>query len=129
MNISLSKLSKVLDRLASDHVGERAAAGIIASRIIADAGMNWAQILAGKNAPAQVNGQRAPDGPIFGFRRVSRQQMFALTDLLWHCQGLSERERSGLNWIRADMTTEPYVIDPHAAEWLGQLCRREFAPQ
>lgn len=127
MKISLPKLAKVLDRLASDHVGERAAAGAIATRMIAEAGVDWVDVLRPVDSGGQTRRRLAEEKPTFSFNRVSHPQMLALTELLWHCAGISERERTGLDWIRADMSADPYVIQPHAAEWLRQLCRREFA--
>jgi len=45
--VSLSALSQVLDRLGSDCGAERAAAGLIASKMVADAGASWPALLSG----------------------------------------------------------------------------------
>ena len=39
------KLVGILGRLGSDHDGERAAAGLLASRLLRSAGLTWAQLL------------------------------------------------------------------------------------
>ena len=44
-----AKLSAILGRLGSDHDGERAAAGLLASRFMRDHGLTWPDVLA---APA-----------------------------------------------------------------------------
>lgn len=52
----LRKLVGILGRLGSDHDGERAAAGLLASRLLRAAGLGWDDLL---TAPKL---QQAPDG-------------------------------------------------------------------
>lgn len=49
------RLVKLCGLLASNHDGERAAAGLLASRLLRDAGLTWADVIGaqgGKTAPA-----------------------------------------------------------------------------
>jgi hypothetical protein len=46
-----ARLVAVLGRLGSEHVGERAAAGLLASRMLHDKGLGWDEVLA-PSAPA-----------------------------------------------------------------------------
>jgi hypothetical protein len=52
-----ARLAKVLARLGSDHDGERAAAGLLASRMVREAGLTWDQLL----APVTRGDKVAPD--------------------------------------------------------------------
>lgn len=41
----------ILSRLASEHDGERAAAGLLATRLLKSAGMTWDQLIGAPSAP------------------------------------------------------------------------------
>ena len=45
------RLVGILGRLGSDHDGERAAAGLLATRLLRDRGLSWDEILPGPDAP------------------------------------------------------------------------------
>ena len=43
-----AKLAKLLAMLGSDHAGERAAAGLLADRLVRSANVTWAAVIAGE---------------------------------------------------------------------------------
>ena len=45
------RLVGILDRLGSDHDGERAAAGLLASRLLQSAGLQWDQVIPADGSP------------------------------------------------------------------------------
>lgn len=55
-----AKLAAILGRLGSDHDGERAAAGLLASRFVRDHGLTWPELLAvpAPAAPPATHWQR-----------------------------------------------------------------------
>ncbi len=55
----LTKLSAICARLASYHAGERAASALLATRILADAGITWADVIARAFEPRVSSPQRA----------------------------------------------------------------------
>ena len=51
------KLIGILSRLASEHDGERAAAGLLATRLLKSAGLTWDQIVGGPVSPPRLSPQ------------------------------------------------------------------------
>ena len=51
-----AKLAHILDRLGSDHDGERAAAGLLATKLVRDRGASWAWLLGLERPPAPPAG-------------------------------------------------------------------------
>ncbi len=56
----LNKLVGVLGRLGSDHDGERAAAGLLASKMLRDRGLSWDDLLRQRDAIPQVRWSAPP---------------------------------------------------------------------
>ena len=56
------RLVGILGRLGSDHDGERAAAGLLASRMLRAAGLGWADVI-GAGGGARVGTAASPGGP------------------------------------------------------------------
>ena len=57
----LRKLIGILGRLGSDHDGERAAAGLLASRMLRAAGLGWDDLIlsSARQTPGETQGERA----------------------------------------------------------------------
>jgi hypothetical protein len=73
------KLAKLCGRLASDHGGERAAAGLLASRLLRNAGLTWDDVLRPPR-PAPVArcwnpGHPAPTAAPHGHRAAARRAL------------------------------------------------------
>jgi len=64
------RLAKICGRLGSDHDGERASAAALASRLLRDHGVTWAELVEGATAAAP--GPVSPPRP--RRRRASRRQ-------------------------------------------------------
>ena len=61
----LRKLVGILGRLGSDHDGERAAAGLLASRMLRAAGVGWDDLILSdsRQVPGGTQGKHAPPPP------------------------------------------------------------------
>lgn len=82
-----AKLAAILGRLGSDHDGERAAAGLLATRFVRDHGMTWPDLLA---APAPTT----PPPPATDWQRraawcAERAELLSL----WEANFLGSMER------------------------------------
>jgi hypothetical protein len=60
-NSTRRKLAGVLGRLGSEHAGERAAAALLATRLIREAGFTWQDVLLPSDAPEQLQPQWRAD--------------------------------------------------------------------
>jgi len=96
--IERAKLINVLNRLASDYDGERAAAGLLASRLLDAKGLSWSDVIAGGDPlrslspfPPRSPAQSFRDwrGDVFLCMRVSR----SLTE--WECRFLVNLQTRG----------------------------------
>jgi hypothetical protein len=65
--LARGKLAAVLSRLESPFDGERAAAGLLASRMVRAAGLSWEDVVTPALAPERV---RPPDPPPAGWRTM-----------------------------------------------------------
>ena len=75
------KLVGILSRLASDHDGERAAAGLLATRLLKSRGLGWDQIIDTGVSPPRHDQWDAPPPPPFPWR-VQAEMCRAQSDLL-----------------------------------------------
>ena len=111
------KLVKVLGRLGSEHDGERAAAGLLASRMVAAAGLTWERLLAPALAfnigtataparPAPRAWRAAPTRPRFNFRALTPRQCNAAIKAM--APRLSEPDREAVEAIRLRLYREPH---------------------
>jgi hypothetical protein len=55
--IDLARLAKLLGMLGSEHPGERVNAGLLADRLVRDAGITWSEIINGSDIAIQAGRQ------------------------------------------------------------------------
>lgn len=125
-DISLRKLAKILDRLASDQAGERAAAGLIASRILREAGANWNDVLANPTTLGVehvcCSATKAPERP----KKIRTHQAKIWLRFLDYRGGLKDAEQRFVwrSWMR--LTREPRAeLGDHDLQQLWELYWRK----
>ena len=107
------KLVGILSRLASDHDGERAAAGLLATRLLKTRGLGWDDVV-GLTLPApRRDAWDSPEPP-----------RSAWPDLAARCRARSDllscRERDFLNSLRSWTG----ALRPKQAAWLERIAVR-----
>jgi hypothetical protein len=102
------RLAELLGVLGSDHDGERAGARLLATRMLKDNGLTWADLIGSLSFSRQSHGCRS--GPAYGWRDAV-EACGSKTSLLnpWeqqflssvaHCHRLSEKQLAVLDRIR-----------------------------
>lgn len=110
------KLAKILARLGSEHDGERAAAGLLASRLLREAGLSWEDLLAPQAATFRVVDIRPAAAPPsarrvvrFDFAVMTARQRRGVLRILSTVPGTSAEDRAWLDQLSKRIYREPHV--------------------
>lgn len=111
------KLVGILSRLASDHDGERAAAGLLATRMLKARGLSWEQLVGGASSTGswrdELRCRRRPESDPQPWRS-DVQRCLQRSDLM------SCREREFLQ----SLTRWTGALTEKQAGWLGRIVEK-----
>lgn len=110
----LPKMVGTLGRLGSDHAGERAAAGLIATRLLRDAGATWEGLLSAP-APAAARAPERRPGPSTAARMSA--------DARWALQHLGSLAPQEVDFLLG-LTRRHRPPSAKQADWLKRIAAR-----
>lgn len=97
--VSRQKLAAVLARLESPYDGERAAAGLLAARMVRQAGISWEELLSGAAPPRPRQHWRETIAELLAQPAALRTWEAGFLESLQHFPRLSPKQASVLRQI------------------------------